>query len=121
MASADPAVVARAIQCLASTVENGAVNVNVLIVDAISGISTPDGDVANDGDVVVPDGWSAFTIVNSPSSTSNVTTSLGNTIFPGMSLTFDTWKQFPGETFTVTSPDADTTASVNWVIATPNP
>lgn len=120
MPTQDPLVVARNIACLASTVDGGAINVNVVAEDPTQGTSAFTGGTANNSAVVVPVNWSSFTVSNLASSTTAVTAGTVS-IPPGLSVSHGTWDGFPGATFTVTSPNASTTALVTWVIATPTP
>lgn len=122
MASADPAVVAREIACLASTVADGAINVNVVSEDPTQGTtSPPDGGIATNGTINVPQDWSSFTVTNLIASTDSVLINGSFDLPPGVSFSHGSWEGFPGDPFDVTSPNIGTSALVTWVIATPTP
>jgi hypothetical protein len=108
-----PDQVARAILCLSSTVEGGAIDVNIVGGDPGTGTSTPGGETSTDP-IIVPAGWSSFTITNLAASPGEVN-AFGASIAPGVSIGHGAFPGFPGTTFTVT-PTGGATAIVTWVI-----
>lgn len=110
--------VAQAILCLASTVNGGAVDVNVIFNPAV-GTTAFFANSVSDGSLVIPEGWGTFTLSNRTTSTSNLTVG-GGEIPPGLSIGHGTWDGFPGEEITVTVP-IDAAADATWTIPTPTP
>jgi hypothetical protein len=77
------------------------------------GTSTPAGETSTDP-IIVPAGWSSFTITNLVESPGEVN-AFGVSLAPGLSIGHGAFPGFPGTTFTVT-PTGGATAVVTWVI-----
>jgi hypothetical protein len=86
MASADPAVVARLIACLASTVEDGAINVNVVVEPPAGANQTAAASTVTANGSTTDDIYGSVTFY-APTTNSTNPTVLGVTLTPGQTLT----------------------------------